>query len=178
VPLVSEASATPKIVTIVTQSDLLQFIFSHEDEILPFIPTQNQSVFALGMVQSFIKLSPSTTVAAALKKMLSQKKSSGTDDPAVAVIEPESGILVGELSARHLRSLSVHNFQSVYHPIAEWKSCTGKAVSVEVQKATVREVMRLMVEGLSDRVWIVDQEGVPVGIVRAVDLMQHLVKPY
>jgi len=161
VPVTDDAG---KIVDLITETDILHFILANESEIVSVIKDKDKSIYELGMIQGIAKVLASSKVAHALPKVYKVG--------ALAVVD-SFGIFVGELSARHLRTLSVHNFMNVYKTIAEWKS-TYKSVTA-LSTITLGETLQLLVESHNSRVWIIDDEGRPTGVVRSQDVLQQLV---
>ena len=153
-----------QIVRVLSERDILEFILRHEDELSLRFQDKNRTVFELDIVQGIGKLTVSQTIASGIPKV--------ARIGALAVVD-SFGVFIGELSAQHFRSLSIHNFKNVYKTIAEWKS-TFKTVTAR-EDVTLSEVMTLMGKHHVSRVWILDPNDRPIGVVRCQDVLTALI---
>jgi len=150
---------------LITQTDMIRFIHKHWDQFGDFKNTQNIS---------FIK--PVYTIPhkqlAIYGFQLMRKK----EVNAIAVIN-ESGSFVTTLSDSDLRAFTQDQFEYLFVSTTEFLS---RAHGGEIRKPVVcsdtdnlKRVVDLIVREKIHRVWIVDGEMKPIGVVSMTDICLH-----
>jgi len=150
---------------LITQTDMIRFIHKHWDQFGDFKNTQNIS---------FIK--PVYTIPhkqlAIYGFQLMRKK----EVNAIAVIN-ESGSIVTTLSDSDLRAFTQDQFEYLFVSTTEFLS---RAHGGEIRKPVVcsdtdnlKRVVDLIVREKIHRVWIVDGEMKPIGVVSMTDICLH-----
>ena len=91
---------------------------------------------------------------------------------AVAVVNGE-GQLTGQLSAQDLRGLAANLFPSLEKPIHEFIEKQKKAGTC-TPEIKLKEVIKLLAASGDHRLWIIDKDNVPLGVVSVGDVMKAL----
>lgn len=91
---------------------------------------------------------------------------------AIAVVN-EQGHLVGQLSAQDLRGLAGNLFPALETPIREF---IGKQKKLETCGTDIKlkDVIKQLAASGEHRLWIVDKDGTPLGVVSLGDVMKAL----
>mmetsp|Transcript_20526 Transcript_20526/g.35029 ORF Transcript_20526/g.35029 Transcript_20526/m.35029 type:complete len:296 (-) Transcript_20526:95-982(-) len=159
-----------KVTNVVSQYDFLKFVVKHVNE---FSEIADKPIKELGMVQSWVlSVRKTERAVACFKKMVENKVN------AVCVVDVV-GKFDAQLSSSSLRGLTADTFQTLRLPVEDFLkaqkvppsndlSCTGQV--------TLREVLQLLIDHSTHRLWVVDAAGFPVGIVSITDICKVLNK--
>jgi 5'-AMP-activated protein kinase regulatory gamma subunit len=86
----------------------------------------------------------------------------------------EAGQLVDNLSATDLRGLGRDDIPNILEPIGKFFLTHGimrkKTISTTLPNATLGKVLTLLVKNNVHRVWIVDDDKHPIGVVSRTDI--------
>ncbi|KAJ3187102.1 hypothetical protein HDU85_007140 [Gaertneriomyces sp. JEL0708] len=176
---------------LVTQTDVIRFLLAHIKEDADLERTLQESVERLGLVGeargSFVVTADVTSSAAVILKQMAAHSLN-----AVPVVNGHlNGVLVGTLSISDLRSylaaqdhddlmrimlnlqaLSVAQFLQKVKPESPAGHAAGMGNGVWCHSETpVVQVMRRAVDARVHRLWVVDKESVPLGVVTYTDLI-------
>lgn len=156
------------IVNIVSQTNVVQF-FSHPDR-LKMLKKGSKTLreLALGMRPPFSVVQTCRVLDAL--SIMQQKKVNGL------VIVDEDGLLVGSFSASDLRRLSVHTLHRLTGTLQEFLSLDKqqKLPPTVMLSSTLTAVVTLLASEHIHRVWVIDEQRKPIGIVTMTDVIKKL----
>jgi len=164
-----------ELISIVTQSHLVRLIHRNIGKFAKFAALTVQEL-KLGFKQVHSLTESHKTIEAF--RTIHDKKVSG-----LAVVS-ESGELVGNISASDMRLIGgdVQNLSRVFMPIAQFLDLHPKDDSklpgpyCVVSSSTMEEVMFKFVLTGAHRVYTVDQEKKPIGVISLGDLLEAILK--
>jgi CBS domain containing-hemolysin-like protein len=149
---------------LITQSDMIRFIHEHWDQFGDFKNTQINN-------SSFIK--PVHTIQANKPAIYGFQLMRKKEINAIAVIN-ESGSIISTLSDSDLRTFTQNQFENLFLPTTEFllRAHTGEMRKPVVcsDRDNLKRVVDLMVREKIHRVWIVDGEMKPIGVVSMTDV--------
>jgi CBS domain-containing protein len=155
-----------KLVRFITRTDILQFITLNFDK---FGNAFDLSVQESGASTHDIYTVPTTKIAIDCFRDIAFHHIS-----AVAVVN-EEGILVDNLSARDIRLIIDDPQDTIQLPIGlflEKKQVSGFVTCKSDQ--SMRHACNLMLESKSHRTWLVDDNGIPCGVLSLSDVVRYI----
>jgi len=155
-----------KLLKFITRTDILQFITLNYQLFAPHFETSIQDS---GVLTYDIHTVPTTKIAIDCFRDIAFNHIS-----AVGVIN-EDGILVDNLSARDIRLIMDDPQDTIQLPIGiflEKKQVSGFVTCKADQ--SMRHACNLMMESLTHRVWLVDDNGLPVGVLSLSDVVRYI----
>jgi len=166
----------PKNLSILTQSHVLKYLWqliNETENANEKFPKINQTLkqLQLGAVAVLLDRPISiTTKMTAIEgfRLLYVSKIHGL------AIMSEDGKLVGNLSASHLAFLTANRLEDLLLPVLEFKEKIGKADEPLVtchENSTLKEAIELLVKNHVHRVYIVDHDNRPTGVVSISDVL-------
>jgi len=161
---------------LVSQSDVVSYFVQHKSELDNGLLQTSVSDLGLPREQIPYFVSTEDRTIDGLRKMVL------LGIPAVAVVHPLTGAIVGTLSSADLRGLSAEQFplllQSVAHFLGELPANNRPARTVSVHPSTtLEEVMSKIVDNKVHRVWVVTENDCrPVGVICLADVIQVILK--
>jgi len=163
-----------ELITLLTQSQVLRFIYHN---MVSFGSFSTSTVEKLSMaVSPVVTVSVDQNVIDAFKTMHEKRIS------AVGIVD-ESGKLIGNISVSDLKSIGFdgESLSSLYKPISEFmqssqrgKTTTFAAPVCVTPQSTYSEVVAQLVNNHIHRVYIVDDNCAPVGIVSQLEVLHAL----
>jgi CBS domain-containing protein len=165
-PMFCSGSEKHKLMRFITRTDILQFITYNFDK---FGNAFDVSVEESGASTHDIYTVPTTKIAIDCFRDLSFHHIN-----AVAVVN-EEGILVDNLSARDIRLIIDDPQNAIQLPIGlflEKKQVSGFVTCKAEQ--TMRHACSLMLEAKAHRVWLVDDNGMPCGVLSLSDVVRYI----
>lgn len=174
------ADATESIVHILSQSNAVRFVHKHIGE----MKRAGETIEELGMIGgrgTVVTVRDDTRAIEALRVILSNKVQG------VAIVKHTDGTIVGSFSASDLKLLTEDGFQYLTRPVVEFITIVRaqahhrtdaiihvpKPVTVTAS-ATLAAVVKTVVEHKIHRVFVVDEENKPIGIVTLTDIIEAL----
>lgn len=154
-----------KVYNILSQSDVIHFLYEHIRDIGI---ARFDTVEKLGLgTRAVISMSARAKAIHAFFLMLYQKV------PAVAIVSG-NGELVGNLSASDLRGLDQNSFTELLKPVMEFvKSVKRHRGLVTCKKSsTLESVLSKLANNNVHRLWMVDDQNCPIGVVTLTDVMK------
>jgi len=156
---------TDKVYSILSQSDLIQFLFENIKEVGI---ARYDTVEKLGLgTSAVISMSAKAKAIHAFFLMLYNRVS------AVAIVSG-NGELVGNLSASDLRGLDQNTFTQLLMPVMEFvKSVKRHRGLITCKKdSTLESVLSKLANNRVHRLWMVDDQNGPIGVVTLTDIMK------
>jgi CBS domain-containing protein len=92
----------------------------------------------------------------------------------VAIVDPESGKLVGAVTTADLRHVIPNKVKDLYAPVSTFLRHKNKDPAVVEHNALLKDAVAACVEKIDHYAWIV-KEGKPVGVVSLTDVIACLV---
>jgi len=166
VPVLDENN---KIVSIVTQSEVLNFLAKHMDIVVSDLGNISVDQLHLG-TKNVIAMSTNAQAIHAFYLMYTHKVS------AVAIVSP-SGSLVANLSASDIRGLEQQHFESLLLPVTQYiinQRGKPKAPITCTINTDFQTVLMKMILFRIHRIWIVDEDDRPIGVISQTDVMKKL----
>jgi len=154
-----------RVCAILSQSDLIQFLFENIKEVgIARYDTVEKLVLGTSAV---ISMSAKAKAIHAFFLMLYNKV------PAVAIVSG-NGELVGNLSASDLRGLDEKTFTQLLMPVMEFvKSVKRHRGLITCKKdSTLESVLSKLANNRVHRLWMVDDQNCPIGVVTLTDIMR------
>lgn len=154
-----------KVYNILSQSDVIQFLYEHIRDIGI---ARFDTVEKLGLgTREVISMSARAKAIHAFFLMLYNRV------PAVAIVSG-NGELVGNLSASDLRGLDQSSFPELLKPVMEFvKSVKRHRGLVTCKKgSTIESVLSKLANNKVHRLWMVDDQNCPIGVVTLTDVMK------
>jgi len=151
---------------VISQSDIISFAAQHIEE----LPVADKPIKSLGMVRAPLLVPMQTTFVDALDA-LSTNRISG-----LGIIEP-SGKLIANFSASDLRGLSSESFNYFEEPVLNFlkrEKATIRNPITCTKESTLREVISKLSSEKIHRIYVVDEQERPIGIVTLSDIMPVL----
>jgi len=150
---------------LLSQSDVISHIYKHRNEVQAYF---SKKLSELGITpKSVVAISSATSALDGFKNMTSEKV------PAVAVVD-EKGKLIGNLSASDLRGMNSKRLKLAVKPVLEFITSSygfvRKPVTISLEDKLETAYHRVVNEGLH-RLWVVDDQGKPVGCVSLTNLI-------
>jgi len=93
---------------------------------------------------------------------------------ALAIVD-ENGVIVGTLSSADLRGFTHEKLGNILLPVLEFLKAQGthRAPVVCEPSISIKEVVALMINEKVHRVWLVDDDNKPVGVVSMTDIILY-----
>jgi len=166
VTLISE---TYELIAPCSQSDMIALINKYfRNGLFPHVAAMTVDALELGQ-QNIVRIESTATLRRALHTLSDEHVSS------VAIIEPDTGMLIGDVSASSLRGLNllqsfeldIVTFLASEHPASLCPKCIGTGGSLS-------ELLNLLSENRSHRVWILDDSARPLHVVTITDILRLL----
>jgi CBS domain-containing protein len=154
-----------KVYNVLSQSDLIQFLY---ENIRDIGIARFDTVEKLGLgTPAVISMSARAKAIHAFFLMLYNKV------PAVAIVSG-NGELVGNLSASDLRGLDQNTFTELLKPVMEFvKSVKRHRGLITCKKdSTLESVLSKLANNKVHRLWIVNDQNCPIGVVTLTDIMR------
>jgi len=156
---------------VLTQTDVAKVLHHNIDSLAP---VSKMTIRELGIAYSdVISVHANDTALESLRSMNSHKLS------AVPILN-EGGVLVGTLSISDLKSISNESLLSLYTGtllFAEKHSYWGHPKAVMVMpESTFADVIALISHAKTHRVWVVDAQHKPVGVISLTDICRAITK--
>lgn len=158
-----------ELITIVTQSHVTKFVYKYIVSLAPFgDKTVKELQLGLGEVFS---VSSDKQAIDAFKLMVEKGVS------AVGVVDAE-GRLLGNVSVSDLRVIGFDGkmFSRLFVPITEFLQSirpTGGVVTVTTTN-TITDILRKLVDNKIHRVYVIDEQSKPIGIISLLDILRAL----
>jgi CBS domain-containing protein len=168
---VAVGSSNSSLSSIVTQSDVVKFLNSH----IADVPNAKSSLVSLNLVRGVVSVMMDTSVSEAFETLYRNKVSG------LALIDPNGGRVVANLSASDLRALSAKNFQTFDRSVFLYLTKSGQGVTHPRnvgESTTLEEVMKIMVEEKLHRVYITRGEESIRGVVSLSDIIRLVHPPH
>jgi len=150
---------------LLTQTDVIKYIHS-KDKTNPLMK-KTLSELGIGHVDKEVTQIRDTTTALQGFRTLYQKKITA------APIVDKNGAVIGTLSASDVRGLRSNNTSDVMLPVLKYlekKSSLRSQVSV-TKTSKLDDVFRRMIDARVHRVWIVNAERKPIGVISMSDVI-------
>jgi CBS domain-containing protein len=154
-----------RVYNILSQSDLIQFLF---ENIRDLGIARVDTVEKLGLgTPAVISMSARAKAIHAFFLMLYNKV------PAVAIVSG-NGELVGNLSASDLRGMDQNTFPQLLMPVMEFvKQVKRHRGLITCKKdSTLESVLSKLANNKVHRLWMVDDQNCPIGVVTLTDIMK------
>jgi len=151
---------------IITQSDVVRLAYEKRDQFSEFSKTLEELNLG-GNPEDLYSLKSNETALMGFRKMDMEYYF------AVPIVDPDTGVLVGTLSASDIRSVSPNNIHKVKLPVKEFLGSFKEPV-VAKKSETVETVVKKMIDNQVHRVWLVNDENKPVGVVSLTDIISRL----
>jgi len=156
---------------IFSQSDIVRFlsrqigVAESADANASLMEFVNRDILDLiPKVRDLVTVDSSLTVLEVVQTMTSESVS------AVAVVDG-TGKLVGNFSASDLRGLKFSDFPKLLETVGSTLSAKSKEPKVVYQSASFKTVIHTLADHKIHRVWQVDLEGKPVGVISITDIL-------
>ncbi|EFA76593.1 hypothetical protein PPL_10362 [Heterostelium album PN500] len=159
VPQVAIMSNDTIVVDIVSRLNVIKFIY---ENIEALGSKSNYSIASLNLMsKSVCTIKSSEKVIDAINKLNSDQVTE------LAVVHPETGLLVGSFSASDLRKLSIYTFNRCYEPISSFIKLREDIDENQLinPSSTLRSTIRKMVEHEAPILWVVDSQMKPISCV-------------
>lgn len=166
-------SGSNEMTGLITQSAVVAFLNTHLKELGPIV---DQLVLHSSFYKEVITVPASGMTALEAFRLMTLAKVSG-----VGVID-DNGRLVGDLSEKDLRKLlSVSNkgadFSKIAGEVSTFVSPTSLANLTARPEDTVGHVIGLMAKSGAHRVYIIDADGCPIGLLSLRDVIRLCIAP-
>lgn len=156
--LVSIEEGGKKEFQMISQTDILKYLYSHLDEIGNI---GNRTIQSLNIIKDPKTISATEKALEGFKKLTSHKKN------ALAVID-DHGKLISQLSTSNLRGLKGENLNDLLLPVMDFVKSKETARDHTItckEDSTLREIMHTALTSKTHRVWLVQSNGIPTGVV-------------
>jgi CBS domain-containing protein len=161
-----------KIVNVISQSDIVNFLAQCGHWVWSAAETKVGQLLSQYDPNTLIQVSSDTSVVRALLEMYKKKV------VAVAVTNP-SGVIVTNLSASDLVRVPQQKFSMLSLPVTDFLKRTHQVVKPPVTVSSESNLelvfLKLAVYKIH-RVWVIDANGRPQGVLTLTDIMNHLNK--
>jgi len=162
VPIVSKDGRR---VALITQSSVLQFLHAHRQH-YPELSAEPLSASSLGFAGTLHTLEGHNPTFRAFQMMRKEGVS------AVGIVDAE-GRLMGNISASDLRGFTPGRMvKALYTSLSRFLG--DKPVHSVTASNTLGEVIEKLVTNHIHRVWVVADDGKPIGVVSLCDIIDHL----
>lgn len=160
---------------IVSQSDLISFVADHFGTL--FAPLTNCKIHT-EQIGTFTKVFSITTKEPAIAafELIHDLGVHG-----IAVVDAETGALVGNLSASDLRVIGSkdHSWSTLHLPCGEFVATARKDSHIKQilavhRDATFYDVVKLFKAQRAHRIYVVDDKNIPFGVVSTIDLLKRV----
>jgi len=159
------------LIGLLTQSQLIRFLDKHLDE-LPDLSKEKVSDIVYTPVNTIASVQKNVWAIQAFAKMHQARLSS------LAVVD-STGLIVDNLSATDLRGVLI-DFRALLSPVHEFleksrnvaKITTRALITCEL-KSTLPEVLRQITQTGVHRVYVIDSQERPVGVLSLTDILYH-----
>lgn len=151
---------------IITQTDVIRFAYAKKDQ----FPEFAQTVAGLnlgGKPEDLYTLKANETALMGFRKMDMEYYW------AVPVVDPDTGALVGTLSASDIRSVAPDNINQVKLTVKDFLKSFKTPIVVQ-KSDIVEDVVKTMLTNHVHRVWLTDGDNKPVGVVSLTDVISRL----
>jgi CBS domain-containing protein len=168
IPQPSDEDAS-RVHRMLTQTDVVHYIHKHKDEV--------QDHFQKTLKELNLPKSQPKTISSTVSALFGFKEMSVESCYALAVVDA-SGKIIGNLSASDLRGLTPNNLQKIARPVMEFLATQHGTVTKPVTSSpdsTLGHIVELLVKNKIHRVWIVDPENKPTGVVTLTDVISTFV---
>lgn len=153
---------------IITQTDVIRFAFAKKDQFPEFAKTVEELKLG-GCPNDLYTLKSNETALMGFRKMDMEYYF------AVPIVDPDTGVLVGTLSASDIRNVSPDNIHQVKLPVKEFLTKFREPV-VAKKGTTMETIVRNILTSGVHRVWLVDDGNKPIGVVSLSDIISRLYK--
>jgi len=150
---------------IISQSDVIRFAFAKKDQFPEFEKTLEELKLG-GAPEDLYSLKSTETALAGFRKMDMEYYF------AVPIVDAETGVLVGTLSASDIRKVSPDNINEVKKSVKEFLT-TYKEPVVAKKSDTLDSVVQKILTSSIHRVWLVNDENKPIGVVSLSDIISR-----
>jgi len=150
-----------EIINIVSQSSVVKFVASHSVHI------GHRTLDSLSLSHKKLVCLKSTQTAIEGYKLLNEKQVE-----AIPIVD-EDGKIVGNLSASDLRGLSHDLFTKIRLPVMEFISKQKEVLTCK-PNWTLKSVVEKLAETGVHRLWIIDDNKKPIGVVSLTDCIKGL----
>eukprot|EP01129_Flabellula_baltica_P011016 TRINITY_DN473_c0_g1_i1.p1 TRINITY_DN473_c0_g1~~TRINITY_DN473_c0_g1_i1.p1 ORF type:complete len:338 (-),score=95.00 TRINITY_DN473_c0_g1_i1:29-976(-) len=164
--------AEGKVVNVVSQSDIVNFLTQCGHWIWNAVETKVGQLISASDASALVTVPQDCTVVKALLNMYNEKVI------AVSVVDAE-GAMVANLSASDLVGLTRTELSKLSLPVMEFLQTMNNAVKppVVVQEDSNLELVFLKMSVYKiHRVWVANEQNVPVGVLTMTDLMKFLTR--
>jgi len=153
-------------VTMLTQTDVLNFLLQNKDKLGPKI---GQSVVALGLGKNQTVALKSNLTAVEAFRVLAQNRAR-----AMPIVD-NRGIVIANLSCSDLRGLTQETLKNVTHPVMDYLNFIHEGsipAPVTCEPSTpLQEVMKLLIQNKIHRVWVVSPAN--LGVISLTDVIHQ-----
>jgi len=160
---------------ILTQTDIIKYFNDQKDKLSSYSIqiSEIKSLIGNELEHDVIKIQNTDKALDGFMKMLD------CGVPAVAVVN-EFGVLVANLSSSDLKGVALDTINSVFLPVTKFlKVVSGDLPNnplVCSKDSTINELLPIIVEKKVHRIWVVNWEGRPTGVVSLTDLIKTIWK--
>jgi len=141
-------------------------------EALNMVTPRERNVRGLMISGQLVQASAEDNLLSCLRRM-------ALEDVIALPIVDEAGKLVANLSASDLRGVTADSLAAVIlQPAIDFVRSPGRPVIVAQKSSRFGEVLQLLNNNHIHRVWIVDEQGKPVGVVSLSDILSKLWQSY
>jgi CBS domain-containing protein len=158
------------IVNVISQSDIVNFLTQCGHYIWTEAETHVGQLLSHADEDALVTVSPTDTVVSTLLKMY------GKNVIAVAIVD-ENNAMVANFSASDLVGITRENLQMLAMPVMEFLNTVHPTVkpAVTVQEESNLELVFLKLSVYKiHRVWVVNAQNHPVGVLSLTDIMKYL----
>jgi len=176
VPIINDQKVGMPLLMFVTQMDMARWLYSKLSQQRDIIlPDAISAMTVKDLLRTKSGVKPLITVLATdplIKafRLIHQHKVMG-----VAVVDPESGKLVTNISANDLRKLPSYEFKQflneLFTPVSLYRNPSRLIIAKASDKLV--DVLGRMVNDRVHRVWIVDEQQKPVGVLSICDIISQ-----
>jgi CBS-domain-containing membrane protein len=176
VPLVN---ANGRVCGIVSQSRMVEFLWQHHDSLNPLAKLLSERTLGEAMSSPAKCVGLQSKTALAFATLIDEGISS------IAVVD-DQGHLVGSLSSNYLKGVDVDQIFEQFHlsvhdfvQLASGKMARPPglgAMGALPSTATLKEGLQLLAERRLHRLWIVDADNKPLGVVSLSDLLSFVLR--
>ncbi|GBC02461.1 hypothetical protein RclHR1_04640004 [Rhizophagus clarus] len=159
----------------ISQTDIVRFLFQHNHQLGKILDTyasevSNRTIRLIGR-NSLLGQPSSITIH---DQALTAFKKIHQDGVSAVAVVGDDGTLVGEVSAADLRGLNRERLSDLTKPVIMFlKSSKGDLTKPLTchGKFTLSQVMAGIIRSKAHRVWVVDEDDVPIGVITLSDIL-------
>jgi len=158
-----------KITNVLSQSDVVRFVSKNVS--LFFGSNASRVPSQFGFVKGLkatLKVDSKSMVLKAITTLYENKVT------ALAIVN-DDGTLLGNFSASDLGTLTVENFSTkIKEPVSKFIDVEKQEVIAVSESTSMGDIVKILADKKIHRVWIIDAEERPVGLVSLSDIMKFL----